>query len=115
MSIGNGSGWVYVVWHPKSPRHTKIGFSKWHPFDPDEKYTLKRTHRIEWALMAFGFGPLERWATQPLPNAKAIEKAAHRELRTCRRSNIGAAREIFDIEPYEAIALVERIVDAETD
>jgi hypothetical protein len=109
MRQEDGTGWVYVAWHPQSPKHTKIGRSRYHPSDPDEHYTFKRVQQLGRQLVAFGFAPLKCWSTPTmLPDAKAVEKKVHRELKHFRRGNIGPAREIFDIDPEAAIEIVKK-------
>ena len=102
------AGWVYVAWHPKSARHTKIGYSKWHPTEADERYTYKRVHQVGRHLVSFGFGPLESWSSPYHHNAKSIEKTVHTELRRHRRSGVGPSTDIFDIDPENAIEIVKR-------
>ena len=54
------AGWIYVTWHPSKTDHTKIGYSKWHPYLPCVGYPngYKRLHHLEFSLRAFGLGEL---------------------------------------------------------
>jgi hypothetical protein len=104
------AGWVYVAWHPQSPGFTKIGYSKWHPIEPCIGYPKgkKRLHHLEFGLRAFGFGELQKWASHYHDDAEAIEKVIRRELAHIRRKDVGSSREIFDITPEHAKAVVMR-------
>jgi hypothetical protein len=101
------AGWVYVAWHERSPGFSKIGYSKWHPIEPDERYSFKRIDQISRYLVSFGFGPLDRWASPFHPEARTIENAVHRELKAYRRRDVGPSTDIFAIDPREAISLIE--------
>lgn len=108
MTVGPPAGWVYVCWHPQSERHTKIGYSKWHPTNPDEKYSYKRVHQVGRHLVSFGFGPLESWSSDFHANAKGIEREVQRELRDFLRTGLGPSSDIFNIDPQDAITVVQK-------
>ena len=103
-----------MAWHPKSEGHTKVGYSKWHPLEADERYSFKRVHQIGRYLVSFGFGPLEAWASDHLNNAKEIERLVHRALATHRRNDVGPSTDIFNISPSDAIELVKEHINAQT-
>jgi hypothetical protein len=106
------AGWVYVAWHPKSPGFTKVGRSKAHPTDPDDRYAFKRVHQVGRHLVSFGFGPLECWSSPFHETAKSIETSVQRELRAQKRRDVGPSTDIFDIAPEAAIAIVEKYLNA---
>jgi hypothetical protein len=107
MTYAPPAGWVYVAWHPKSPGFTKIGYSKAHPTDPDERYSFKRVHQVGRHLVSFGFGPLECWSSEFHPSAKSIESAVQKRLKPHQRSDVGPSTDMFDVTPDVAISLVK--------
>ena len=105
-------GWVYVASHPLTSGFTKIGYSKWHPIEPCFQYQngFKRLHHLEFSLRAFGFGPLEKWASDFHEDASGIEKIIRKRLALVRRTDVGTSREIFDISHDEAVDLVKEYI-----
>jgi hypothetical protein len=111
ITIGGNrpAGWVYVASHPSTSGYTKIGYSKWHPFEPCIGYPkgFKRLHHLEFSLRAFGLGELRKWASPFHENAEGLEKQIRARLAKSRRTDVGTSREIFDLTHDEAVAIVE--------
>ena len=106
------AGWIYVTWHPSKTDHTKIGYSKWHPYLPCVGYPngYKRLHHLEFSLRAFGLGELEKWSSSFHANAKNIERQIRAELDHIRRRDVGKSREVFRIHPEDAKAVVRKYI-----
>jgi hypothetical protein len=100
------AGWIYVAWHPERSGYTKIGYTLWHPRDPCEKYRhgIKRLHRIENYLEAFGFGGLQDWCSDYHPQAN---RSVRRAVSDLQRFDVGRNREIYDIAPQDLITKIK--------
>ena len=110
------AGFVYVAWHPERPGYTKIGYTLWHPREACSKYPngIKRLHRIENYLQAFGFGQLRDWCSSFHPHAEIFEQQVRYELRHLKRRDVGRNHEIYEITPAEMIERVEAKFNAQT-
>jgi hypothetical protein len=57
-------------------------------------------------MVAFGLGDLDTWESEYHPNAKDVERKVHHELKRWRRSGVGKATDIFDVDFDTAVALI---------
>ena len=110
------AGFVYVASHPERPGFTKIGYTLWHPRVACTKYPkgIKRLHRIENYLEAFGFGRLRDWSSDFHPRAQTIEQAVRAKIKHLKRNDVGRNKEVYNISHDEMVALVEEELNAQT-
>lgn len=92
--------------------YTKVGYSKWHPIEPCFRYPdgIKRLHRLEFSIKAFGLGELKKWSSEFHSDAREVEREILRILNTRRRSDVGTSREVFDISHLEAVSIVRSFI-----
>ena len=107
MSKSGEAGWVYILYHPsegREGRYTKIGFSTYHPEIPTVGRSKPRKAHLDFILNAFGLGATIMPLCEEHSRAREIEKRLHKHFAAKKRSQVGSAREIFDVCPEEVIS-----------
>ncbi len=108
-------GYVYVLVHPDERRkghYTKIGYSRLHPEKGGSGNNKPRKVHLDFILEAFGLGKLDMPLCEQHRAAKTIEKRLHKYFSGCRRTNVGASKEIFDVDPQVVIKQYRQEVEA---